>query len=72
LSKIENKASSETGSARAIVSPKRKSDTNNKRPHTFAEKGLGRLNILGFMSNKRDAQCQMVANFRDHRNKVLA
>jgi hypothetical protein len=52
LSKIENEASSETASARAMLSPRRKSDTNNKGPHALEEKGLGRLNILGFMSNK--------------------
>src|SRR4029077_130191 len=72
LSKIENEASSETASARAIVSPKRKRDTNSKSLHALAGKRCWRLSILGFISDKGDAESTMVANFRDHRNKVSA
>src|SRR5437762_9881263 len=39
LSKIENEASSETGSARAIVDPERRSTSKSKRPQALAKKG---------------------------------
>src|SRR4029453_7924451 len=68
LSKMENEASSEMASARAVVSPQRNINNKSKRPHALTEKSRCGFSILGFMSNACDGECQMVANFLDHRN----
>src|SRR5436305_13966712 len=70
LPKMENEASSETASARAVVSPRRKTNSTNKRPVALTEKYRWRFSILAFMINISDGKCQMVANFLDHRNRV--
>src|SRR5206468_7286825 len=50
LSKMENEASSEMASARAVVSPQRNINNKSKRPHALTEKSRCGFSILGFMS----------------------
>src|SRR6266480_5695025 len=70
LSKIENEASSDTASARAVISPRRNTDSKSKRAPVLTRSSHRRFSILVFMSDGCDSNCQMVANYLDHRNRV--